>query len=163
MAMKNIIGRTTGVYGEAYIQFELARRGWVVDAIGATASGIDLLAWRPAQPGMGISVKTRLRDDKNQRVSVTFFKSEKHMQDMREACALRGVKPYICSVVFTSEGTRAYLMSLDHFIAKYKRPSVPGSKRAIDGTVELYQNRDDTARYDADPEVIKCSGITEGA
>jgi len=118
----NNIGRTVGVYGEAYIQFQLARLGWVVDAIGATANGIDLLAWKSGGPNMGINVKTRLR---NERGSVTLFKNDAHADAMRRECELRGVKPYIACAVFADRGTRGFLMSLETFMARYRRRPRP--------------------------------------
>lgn len=97
------MSRTVGVYGEAYIQFELARMGWVVDAIGATANGIDLTAWKLGEPGRGINVKARKRES---RTAVTLYKDVAHMEAMRGECKLRGVEPYVAVVVFTDAGNR---------------------------------------------------------
>src|SRR6516162_8918356 len=148
----NNIGRTVGVYGEAYIQFQLARLGWVVDAIGATANGIDLLAWKSGGPNMGINVKTRLR---NERGSVTLFKNDAHADAMRRECELRGVKPYIACAVFADRGTRGFLMSLETFMARYRRRPRPTTE-----TIEFYRTPLDEEKYDADPDVISSTKTT---
>ena len=142
------IGRTVGVYGEAYIQFQLACRGWVVDAIGATANGIDLLAWKEGAVSMGINVKTRRRDTSG---SVTLFKSDIHLEAMRAECRLRGVTPHIAVVVFNERPNRGYLMTLDLFLARYRRISRAGTR----GTIEFYRTPADEAKYAADAEILK--------
>jgi len=151
MAKSNsMIGRTVGVYGEAYVQFVLATRGWVVDAIGTTANGIDLLAWKESGPNMGLNVKTRMRNTSG---SVTLFKDDKLVEAMRKECALRGVEPYIAVVVFNEHDNRGYLMSLDVFLSRYRR-----QPRATTKTIEFYRTASDEAKYEADPDVIKLSG-----
>lgn len=150
-AKTNNRGRTVGVYGEALMQFQLVQRGWIVDAIGATASGIDLLAWKEGGPNMGISVKTRVR---NERGSITLFKNDVHAEAMREECRLRGVIPYIACVVFADRGNRTYLMSLDTFLSRYRR-----RPRVTTETIEFYRTEADEQKYDADSEVLKFHGV----
>jgi len=130
------------------VQFELARRGWIVDPIGVTANGIDLLAWKDGGPNMGISVKTRMR---NERGSVTLFKNEPHAQAMRGECRLRGVTPYIAVVVFADRGNRGYLMRLDTFMDHYRRQPRPTTK-----TIEFSTERTG-ARWHFGPAVSQAN------
>jgi len=146
----NRISRTVGAYGEAYFQFKLACQGWLVDAIGATANGIDLLAWREGGPNMGINVKTRIAE---WRSSVTLFKSDAHVDAMIRECKLRGVEPYIACVVFTDDGIRGHLMSLATFMARYRRRPRPGTK-----TIKFYRTSADEEKYELDPDVMKLHG-----
>lgn len=144
------IGRTVGVYGEAYLQFELARRGWIVDSIGTTAEGIDLLAWKQGGPNMGLNVKTRLRNTSG---SVTLFRNDEHMEAMRDECALRNVEPYIAVVVFQDHGHRGYLMALDHFLGRYRCQRTERTR-----SIDLYRTAEDEAKYESDGEVMKFNG-----
>lgn len=143
----NNIGRIVGVFGEAYIQFELARRGSVVDAIGATANGIDQLAWKDGGPNMGVNVETRLR---NERISVTLFKNDDHVDAMLRECKLRGVEPFVACVVVADHGNRGYLIPLQTFMARFRR-----KPRATTETIEFYRTAADEAKYDTDPDVIR--------
>jgi hypothetical protein len=145
--MKNRVARTVGVYGEAFVQFELARRGWVVDAVGATALGIDLLAWKQCGPNMGINVKARLRNTSG---AVTLFKDTAQVEAMREECRLRGVEPYVAVVVFGEHDTQGYLLPLDRFLERHHRKA-----RLTTKSIDFYRTVADLERYKADSNVIK--------
>jgi hypothetical protein len=85
--------KITGNFGEMLLAYLLSRIGWEVVVVDHT--GIDLMAARDGRR-IGISVKSRSRDEKRNEASINL--PRKNIDRTRAACETFGLEPYYAFV-----------------------------------------------------------------
>ena len=137
-----------GAFGEAFLCNWLSRSGFEVTIVDHT--GLDLIAYhRTTGRRLGITVKSRTRDEGKEAESVNVFFNRKKPSDREKlsaACKAFACDPWVAVYVETGGSADLYLMSLEHFDQAY----CPNKSCAIDAwKMGEKQKRD----YDMDKDV----------
>ena len=137
-----------GDFGESLLCNWLSRSGFEVAIVDHT--GIDVVAYNPQiSKRLGVSVKSRTREQGTEATSVNIFSYQKRKNDRQkvlDACKVFAAEPWIAIYVESSDSADLYLLSLKHYDQKYQGKK----KRAIDDWKMGKQYRE---RYQADPNV----------
>jgi len=105
-----------GLFGETLVCNMLSRSGFEVMLVDHV--GIDVVASRADIGPIGISVKSRMRQDKTNEISpVNLFSSQD--SHLAKTCADFGLTPWIAVYVETKKGADLYLTSFENYKQKY--------------------------------------------
>lgn len=140
--------KVIGEFGEAFVANWLSRSDFEVTIVDHT--GLDIIAYhRPTKRRLGITVKSRTRDDGKESESVNILSYQKDTNDrtkLLDACAAFACEPWIAIYVEASASADLYLTSLDHYDRTYRS----SKSRAID-TWKMGEK--DKQIYRVDPDV----------
>jgi hypothetical protein len=105
-----------GLFGETLVCNILSRSGFEVMLVDHV--GIDIIAFRPDVGRLGISVKSRMRQDETNEISsVNLFSSQD--SHLAETCAGFHLTPWIAVYVETRKSADLYLTSFENYKEKY--------------------------------------------
>ncbi|MCJ7498408.1 MAG: hypothetical protein MUO78_09810, partial [candidate division Zixibacteria bacterium] len=113
-------------------------------------TGIDIIAYNPdTKQRLGITVKSRTRDNKTEHTPVnilSYRKGKNDRQKLKDACEYFACEPWIAVYVETSDSADVYLTSLKNYDEKYRSRA---GKRIDD-----WKMRDkDKEQYKKDPGI----------
>lgn len=128
-----------GDFGESFVCEFLSREGFEIAKVDHT--GLDLIAYNPAdKKHLGISVKSRTRNEGKEKLAVNVFSCQKGKDDrekLNAACDAFGCKPWIAVYVENLSGADLYLVDLDIF-DKYKGGKVVETWKMDNASKERY-------------------------
>jgi hypothetical protein len=138
-----------GKYGELLICNWLSRSGFEVTIIDHT--GIDIIAYHsPTKRRLGISVKSRTRNEGKESDPVNIFSFQKNKDDRKlllDACNAFQSEPWIAVYVEAKDFADLYLTSLDNYDENYR------SKKGL--VVESWKmNNKAKSTYDSDLNAV---------
>ena len=134
-----------GNFGENLITNWLSRSGFEVILVDHT--GIDIIAYhKKMEKRIGITVKSRTRNEGTEKTSVTIFSKESDRQKVLDACEAFGCEPWIGIYVEMLDSAEVYLLSLDHYDKRYR---FEGNT----STASWKMKEKDKKKYSEDPEV----------
>ena len=137
-----------GQFGENCICNWLSRSGFEVVIVDHT--GIDIVAYNPkSKKRLGITVKSRTRNEGTEKTAVNVFSSRKNKNDrkrLHDACKAFGCEPYIGIYVETLNYADIYLTSLRNYDKHYRK----NKSRLVDTWKMREPNK---LEYLNDPEV----------
>jgi len=103
--------KITGEFAEHLVLYWLSKHGFECARVDHT--GIDLIARNPTtKEVMGISVKSRSRTKKSEKLALVIRKS--HFDKVAAACKAFDCEPYVAIVVDAGEKIRAFIVDMDH-------------------------------------------------
>ena len=111
-----------GDFGESIICNWLSRSGFEVTIVDHT--GIDIVAYhKKNDKRLGISVKSRTRNEGKETVSVNIFSNRGKYNDYQkimDACQAFACEPWIGIYVETTKYADVFLTSIENYIEKYR-------------------------------------------
>jgi Holliday junction resolvase-like predicted endonuclease len=133
-----------GNFGEQFICNWLSRSGFEVIIVDHT--GIDLIAYHPGNNHrIGISVKSRTRNENTETSSVNIFTDESDVAKLTNACSYFACEPWLGIYVETTMNGLMYLTSYKNYCQNYRKSK---SKTQIWNMTENYLRK-----YSNDPLV----------
>lgn len=138
-----------GEFGELLVCNWLSRSGFEVARVDHT--GIDIIAYnRTTEQRLGITVKSRTREDRTKYDSVNIFISKKNdRQKLLDACKSFACEPWIAIYIEYEKSSDLYLISLDNYDKNYSS-SRPGKVRIIE---DWKMGEKDKDKYAKDPNI----------
>jgi Holliday junction resolvase-like predicted endonuclease len=110
--------KIVGDFGEYLVCNWLSRSGFEVTIVDHT--GIDLIAYRPGEERLGITVKSRTRLPGTESSGVNIFKKPQDRGKLNKACEAFACKPWIAIYVESEKTADLYLTSLANYDGKYR-------------------------------------------
>jgi Holliday junction resolvase-like predicted endonuclease len=141
--------KIVGDFGEHLVCNWLSRSGFEVTIVDHT--GIDVIAYRPGEERLGITVKSRTRLPGTESSGVYIFRKPQDRKKLEDACKAFACKPWIAIYVESEKTADLYLTSLANYDGKYRAQQSRKIEKLVTEGWRMTAN--EMEKYSADTQV----------